>query len=252
MRNAAEERLVHCCGTKETEIVRVRDMPSSLDGLVRHNIENAMATSAAALAIGLPLDSLIKTLTGYTLSFEDSPGRLNIHDVGGARVIIDYAHNVDSIDRIGRLLEQMPVAGRRLCMMSISTRHFPQAIDELAAAAAPFFDHFVVAGSFRRGIKHPVEETARLMGESLVKAGVERNRIEVEADEYRAIENALKLVRPNDLLLLLAGRRHEFAWEKVRAMGLNDTAQEGRAGSDDAKREPPELDTARQTEAHAK
>ena len=223
---AEDERLVHYAGAQHRDIVRIADMPASLNGLARHNVENALAASAAALAVDLPLEHVVKALAGFTLSFDDSPGRLNIHDVGGARIVIDYPHTVDGISRMGRLLEQMPVGGRRLCVMAISTRQFPEAMDRLAEAAAPFFDCIIVAGSFRHGVERSVEDTAHLMGESLLKAGFAQEAILVEPDEHRAVDRALELIRPGDLLLLLVGRHHEAAWRKVQQLRLATTFAE--------------------------
>ena len=151
---------------------------------------------------------------------------------------------------MGRLLEEMPVDGRRLCMMSISTRHFPESMDQLAAAAAPFFERFVVAGSFRKGVERSVGETARLMGESLLKAGLAPEAIVVEADEYRAMDIALDLVRPGDLLLFLVGRRYEAAWAKVQALRFPDRgASDERAGSSVEDKDALHMSSAMQSEA---
>ncbi len=214
------ETIVHCRGGERKEIVRVVEMPTSLGGLARYNVENALAASAAALAMDVPFAALRRALTGLTLSFADSPGRMNIRDVSGARLIVDYAHNVDGITKVTELLTKMPVRGNRLCFLVLGARHEPEAIDKVMATAAPYFDRFVVSGSLRRGYARTELETAQLLASGLAKSGVSQDAIILEGEERVGLRRALSLVRPGDLLLILADRRYEDAWAAVEAFSL--------------------------------
>src|SRR3712207_8663409 len=48
---------------------------------------------AAAVAHGVPVPTIRSALATFRSTFEENPGRLNVHDDHGFRVIVDYAHN---------------------------------------------------------------------------------------------------------------------------------------------------------------
>ncbi len=219
-----EARLVHCAGEQRQEILRVGDIPAALDGSARHNVENAMMAAATALAMALPLDALRRALSGFSLSFEDSPGRLNIRDVDGARIVLDYAHNVDGMVKIRDVVAGMPAAGRRICFLVTPTRQREEAIAQLAATVAPSFDRFIVSSSPRPGIARTTDEVAHGLREGLVGAGIAPEAITVEPDEGKAMEIAFQQVRPGDLLLVLPDRRFEAAWRKIQVLRLTEVA----------------------------
>ena len=222
-----DETIVHGCTEQSTLVLRVAELPCTLGGLVRHNVENALHTTAAALALGIPLETLRRALRCFKPSFEDSPGRLNIRDVGGARIVMDYAHNVDSIIRMGDIVATMPFDGRRIFFHTASVRHFAKDIESLAFAAAPYFDCFVVAESLRRGVERPRGEAANIYRDGLIKAGVAPEAIILEPDEHQAIDIALGLIRPSDLALILPGRHYREVWQKVQALQPGDAMQDG-------------------------
>ncbi len=212
--------LVHCAGAQRREILRVGDIPASLDGIARHNVENAMMATAAALAMQLPLDALRRALSGFSLSFEDSPGRLNIRDVDGARIVLDYAHNVDGIAKIRDVVAGMPADGRRICFLVTPTRQREEAVAQLAATVAPSFDRFIVSSSPRPGIARTTDEVVQGLRQGLMAAGIAPEAITVERDEGKAMEIAFQQVRPGDLLLVLPDKRFEAAWRRMQALRL--------------------------------
>jgi UDP-N-acetylmuramate--alanine ligase len=56
----------------------------------RHNVQNALAATAAALAVGAPFDAAVAGLAGFT----GAARRFHLRaEVGGVTVIDDYAHN---------------------------------------------------------------------------------------------------------------------------------------------------------------
>ncbi len=74
-------------------LVQVVDVPMTLAGLSRFNLENALAAASAALGAGLPREAVVAGLTTFTPGPELNPGRMNIYTLGDVTVVIDLAHN---------------------------------------------------------------------------------------------------------------------------------------------------------------
>ena len=64
-------------------LVRVVDVPMTLAGLSRFNLENALAAASAALGAGLPREAVVEGLTSFAPGPELNPGRMNIYSPQG-------------------------------------------------------------------------------------------------------------------------------------------------------------------------
>ena len=64
-----------------------------------------LAAAAAAWSSGAHLHDIRQGLRTFTTSFFQAPGRLNLIDVGGVRVVIDYCHNVDGMRQLADFVE---------------------------------------------------------------------------------------------------------------------------------------------------
>src|SRR5215203_4589887 len=88
-------------------LMRVAEIPATLDGLAEFNVQNALGAIAMCQANGVPPCAIRAGLSTFTTSFEQSPGRLNVFDGHGFRVIIDYAHNPAGLNALGDTILKM-------------------------------------------------------------------------------------------------------------------------------------------------
>ncbi len=63
-------------------------------------IENIMAAIAACIAIDIPLEVIKIQLSKFINDENNNPGRFNILNYNKSKLILDYAHNVDSINGV--------------------------------------------------------------------------------------------------------------------------------------------------------
>lgn len=63
-------------------------------------IENVMASIAASIVLNIPENIIKKQLSLYENTCVNNPGRMNRIKYGNTDIIIDYAHNTDSINNI--------------------------------------------------------------------------------------------------------------------------------------------------------
>ncbi len=82
-------------------------IPATFGGRARMNVANALAAAAAAWAAGAHLHDIRQGLRTFSTSFFQAPGRLNLLDVDGIRVFIDYCHNVDGMRALADFVERM-------------------------------------------------------------------------------------------------------------------------------------------------
>ena len=58
-------------------LVELVDVPMTLAGLSRFNVENTLAAASAALAVGIPRDVVVEGLRTFRPDSEHNPGRMN-------------------------------------------------------------------------------------------------------------------------------------------------------------------------------
>jgi cyanophycin synthetase len=75
------------------ELVPVVDVPVTLAGLSRHNVENVLAAAGAAIAVRLPRAAVVEGLRTFAADADANPGRMNVYDLAGVTVVVDLAHN---------------------------------------------------------------------------------------------------------------------------------------------------------------
>jgi UDP-N-acetylmuramoyl-L-alanyl-D-glutamate--2,6-diaminopimelate ligase len=172
-------------------------VPVRLPLLGRHNAANAAAAFTAALALRLPIETIVRGLEDMPAV----PGRLERVDEGQPfRVVVDYAHTPDALERaLAACREHGP--GRVLLVFGCGgdrDRGKRPVMGRVAAAGA---DRAWVTNDNPRG-----EDPAAIAAE--IVAGAPGGGLAVELDRRAAIAAALGDARPGDVVLI-AGKGHE-------------------------------------------
>jgi cyanophycin synthetase len=188
-------------------------VPATLEGKALHNVQNAMFAAAMAFSGGLKLEDIRHGLQTFDATFFQAPGRLNIYDEHPFTVLLDYAHNPHALEQVCSLVGRMDVRGRRIGVLSAPGDRRDQDIGRMAEIAAGAFDLYVCRrDDALRGRKK--REVPELLRDGLLAAGVDGDHILVVPDEYEAVETALRLAAPGDLLVLFADALTR-TWEQV-------------------------------------
>ncbi len=204
-------------GRRTMPVAWVHTLPATFEGRARMNVQNAMAAAAAAHAAGAHLHDIRQGLRSFTTSFYQAPGRLNLIDLDGVKVLIDYAHNPHALRNLGEFVERMTTehlpgprtreswsADLRLAVIATAGDRRDEDILELGRVAARYFDDVIIredrnTRGRRRG------ETAALVLEGVEEArrtGARAGYVEVVPDEMEATKRALDRSRPGDLVVL--------------------------------------------------
>jgi cyanophycin synthetase len=216
------DELVVLAGEGREIVARVEAMPIAAGGAARHNVANALAAIAAAAGIGIPFDAVRATLRRFGRDPADNPGRANVYEIGGLRVVVDYAHNPHGMAALAATLDRLP-SERRLVMIGQAGDRDDQAIRELARAALALRPDRVVVkemDAYLRG--RAPGEVPGLMADELRRAGLPETAISTPGTEIPAVREALGWARPGDLLVLTLHQDRRGVMdllEELRAQG---------------------------------
>ena len=190
------------------------DIPATLGGHAAFNIANALAAAAMAWAAGIAPAAISAALGGFASTYAQNPGRLNVHDAHGVRIVMDYAHNPDGLRALGRLIEAIkPEGGRSIAMLSVPGDRRDDEITEMGAIGAEFFDDLVFRETpDNRG--RTAGEVTRLMTRGAHAVGCAPDRIRGVRREDEAVLACLAMARPGDIVVLTP-TRIDAVWRQV-------------------------------------
>jgi cyanophycin synthetase len=201
-------------GGDTSRVCLARDIPATLEGQAAFNIQNALAASAMAYAAKVDPAAIGAALMSFRSTYEQNPGRLNVHDAHGFRVIMDYAHNPEGLRALGRMVSAIkPEQSRSIAMLSVPGDRRNEEILAMGEIGAEYFDHLVFRETpDNRG--RPAGEVIRLMTEGAQKTGFDMARIEGVHREEDAVAVCLDKARPGDLVVLTP-TRVDAVWRQV-------------------------------------
>jgi cyanophycin synthetase len=181
-------------------VMRAGDIPATLHGMATFNIANALATVAVCIAHEVPILTIRSALTSFQSSFEQNPGRLNVHDAHGFRVILDYAHNAAGLQALGEVVTGLRHRYKRsIGVLSIPGDRRDEDILGLGRLAGSLFDELYFRedpGTRARG------EVMKLLEQGAIEGGADPERVHLIATEEGATAAALMAARTSDLLVV--------------------------------------------------
>jgi cyanophycin synthetase len=188
-------------------------IPATLEGRAMHNVQNAMFATAIAFSMHLKLDAIRQGLRTFDSTFFQAPGRMNVWDEHPFKVIFDYGHNAHAVGMLADLATKLDVRGRRLVVVAGPGDRRDDDIREIALKVAGKFDHYICRRDDGLRGRAP-DEVPKMIAEVLRGRGVPDSAITIIPDEQEAIDHALRMGRPGDLLLIFADALTR-SWKQV-------------------------------------
>ncbi len=187
-------------------VIELDQVPFTHGGLVSFQVENAMASVAAAWALKLEWGVIRAGLASFTSDAGTVPGRFNLMDYRGARLIADYGHNPDAIAALIQAVKVMP-ANKRVVVISGAGDRRDEDIRNQTRLLGAEFDHVVLfQDACQRGRQDG--EVLGLLREGLVGAA-RTTKVDEIRGEFLAIDTALAALEPGDLCLILVDQVQE-------------------------------------------
>ncbi len=176
------------------------NVPLTLSGRAPFMIANALAASLAAFAQGIRIEDIRAALVTFQASTKQTPGRMNLFNLGTFHALIDYAHNPHSYEALGGFVKNW-TTGERIGVIGGPGDRRDEDFVSLGALSAKIFDRIV--------IKEDDDTRGRDRGEAAkwIRQGIEQAkpdaRCEVVFDEETAIQTALDTATPGSLVVIL-------------------------------------------------
>jgi cyanophycin synthetase len=178
-------------------------IPATLEGRATHNVQNAMFAASMAFSLGIKLDAIRQGLRTFDTTFFQAPGRMNVFNEHPFKVLFDYGHNAHAVGVMADLAQRLDVPGKRIVVLAAPGDRRDEDLVAIARAAAGRFDHYICRRDDALRGRGP-EEVPRIQAAALQAAGVRADAISVIPDEQAAIDAALHMGAPGDLVLIFA------------------------------------------------
>jgi cyanophycin synthetase len=188
------------------------NVPLTMGGRAPFMIANALAASLAAFAHGIRIEDIRTALLTFQASVGQTPGRMNLFNLGQFHAMIDYAHNPHSYEAIGGFVRNWP--GERIGVVGGPGDRRDEDFVVLGQLAARMFDRIV--------IKEDDDTRGRARGDAarLIVEGVESAQTGVpytiELHETTAVNQALDAAPQGSLVVI-------FPESVTRALELIET-----------------------------
>ena len=206
----AEDATMTLTGTTATVVTPTERAPLRSRLVGAGHLENVLAATAAATALGVPL----AVVAGAIADFPGVPGRLEAVDAGqDFAVLVDYAHTPDALDGVLGSLRSLATA-RLICVFGCGGDRDRGKRPLMAEAVARHVDLAILTSDNPR-----TEDPTRILDDA--ERGFERAGLVllpnlasakrgylVQSDRAQAIASALTTARAGDCVVI-AGKGHE-------------------------------------------
>ena len=193
-------------------IEKVELVPLTLGGRAPFMIANALAASLAAFVQGVNVEHIRAALRSFRASVQQTPGRMNLFNLGRYHVLVDYAHNPAGYEAVGSFVKNW--TGPAIGVVGGPGDRRDEDLIELGKLSATYFERIIVkedddtrgrawgevAELIVQGIEAVVTEETPLVAHSILLN-------EAEAIEWaldNAPENALVTIFPDNVTRAIA------------------------------------------------
>ena len=170
-------------------IEKVDRVPLTLGGRAPFMIANALAACLAAFVQGVNPEQIRAALRSFKASVAQTPGRMNLFNMGRYHVLVDYAHNPAGYAAVGSFVNNW--TGAAIGVIGGPGDRRDEDLIELGKLSATFFDRIIVKeDDDNRG--RPWGDTAELIVQGIEQI-VTENPVphSIMLNESEAIEWAL-------------------------------------------------------------
>jgi len=191
---------------KTEERIALLDIPITKNGAIGFQVENVMASVAAAWGAGVDWASIRKGLATFDNDSANAPGRFNMFDFRGATVIADYGHNPDAMLALVQAVDALPAKRRSVVISGAGDRRDEDIRQQTEILGRAFDDVVLYQDACQRG-----REDGEVVG--LLRQGLNgaprTTHIDEINGEFIAIDTAMNRLQPGDLCLVLVDQVEE-------------------------------------------
>jgi len=174
------------------------NIPVTMQGMAPFMIANALAACLATFVQGIDIELIRQGIRTFKPSVAQTPGRMNLFDLGHHHALIDYAHNPAGYEAVGGFVGNW--SGEKVGVVGGPGDRRDDDLILLGKLSAQMFDRIIV--------KEDNDTRGRRRGEvaDLILRGISQENVsmrpEVILDETEALEKALSTVSEGGLVVI--------------------------------------------------
>lgn len=175
------------------------NVPLTMQGRAPFQIANALAASLAAFAQGVKIEEIRQGLDTFRASASQTPGRMNLFNLGRYSALLDYAHNAHSYEALGGFIRNWP--GAKIGVVGGPGDRRDEDFIILGKLSATIFDRII--------IKEDDDPRGRPRGQAaeLISEGIKQEKSDCQyesiLDETQAVNTALDQAPEGSLVVIL-------------------------------------------------
>ncbi|WP_114423204.1 Mur ligase family protein [Nocardioides houyundeii] len=205
-------------GADPEPLVAVVDVPMTLAGLSRFNVENVLAAASAALAIGITREDVAQGLRTFRPDAEHNPGRMNFFSIDGFSVVMDLAHNEAGLEAMIEIMNGVRAPGSRLLLgLGAVGDRTDELIAMLGEIGARDSDVVAIGHKDRYLRDRTREDLDDLLREGAARVGV--TELESWPTEVECLAALVAQARPGDVVGLMCHAERQECYDWIAAHG---------------------------------
>lgn len=206
-------------GSDPLPLVELVDVPMTLAGLSRFNIENALAAASAALATGISAETVVAGLRTFLPDAEHNPGRMNFFSLpGDVTVVMDLAHNEAGLEALLEIMEGVRRSDARLLLgLGAVGDRTDELIDALGEIGAKGSDVVAIGHKERYLRDRTMDEIDVLLRAGAARVGV--TEIETYKTEVECLAALVAQARAGDVIGLMCHAERQAAYDWIDEHG---------------------------------
>ncbi|HEY9736510.1 MAG TPA: cyanophycin synthetase [Trichocoleus sp.] len=214
-------------------IERAENVPLTMGGRAPFQIANALAASLAAFAQGISIEDIREALHTFQASADQTPGRMNLFDLGNFHALVDYAHNAASYEALGGFVRNWP--GKRIGVVGGPGDRRDEDFITLGKLSAQMFDQILV--------KEDDDTRGRPRGDAAKWIGRGIEEVEYQGD-YRTVLNETEAINqaldeaPEEGLVVILPESVSRAIELIKARNPRPNSTISTNGASTSQKEP--------------
>lgn len=189
-----------------THHIALSNMPLTLGGAIGFQVENVMASVAAAWALRVEWSTIEAALASFSNDNDNAAGRFNLFRYRGATVIADYGHNPDAMMALVQAVDALPATRRSVVISGAGDRRDEDIRQQTEILGNAFDDVVLFEDQCQRGRSDG--EVIALLRQGLVGAKRTSRTVEIYG-EFLAIDTAMDQLQSGELCLILVDQVEE-------------------------------------------
>lgn len=196
-----DDNIVIINENKKHLLCNINDIPLTLNGVLKFNIENILAASAALIGMKIDYCMIKNGLMTYKLTSSKNLGRFNCYNINGINIILDYGHNPDGYEAVLSSVNKIKNKnGKVYGIIGVPGDRENKSIMEVATISCKYLDYIIVKED--RDLRgRDKGEVAKLLVDRILTEN-KNKKYEVILKEEEALIKVINMAKKDDIIIV--------------------------------------------------